>query len=223
MLSTRTQLKSLNTNFCRHFHLTAIRCHSSSSSSSDPTQVLGSETTDQNGNATQTTKEDSSNVEYKQPINLNEAHLNRSKMDTKKLTKPSFKLKSKQPFDHVNLPSVPTTKYIDKNIMKKDILFTGYRPVLSPIKDSANNYKSQIRKKDTIPLTWNYSACKLKSFDDFSAVPQFIVDKLVPFNPPNEPGNEIIIDNLKLARLREENERKLYSKEVYEFIKHFRK
>ncbi|KAH3686015.1 hypothetical protein WICPIJ_003015 [Wickerhamomyces pijperi] len=213
----------------------SARLHSTSSS--DPSLSLNTEANDQNGNATQaatttttaTTKstktpQTESNIQFKKSIRVNPALLNSNMLQFQaSQIKPSFKLKPKKPFDHILLPSVPTTKYIDKGLMKKDMFFTGFKPLLTPIQHSVNYNVQPRKKKETIPLTWNFSACKLQSFEDYSNVPQFIVDNLVPFSPPGPPGNEIIIDNLKLAKLKEENERKLHSAEVYEFLKHFRK
>ncbi|KAH3676085.1 hypothetical protein WICMUC_002382 [Wickerhamomyces mucosus] len=180
------------------------RFHSSSSSSPSDTANVGNSEHNSNTN----TKHKPS---FKQAAQVKTSSLSKLKTNSIRLSTPT------------NIPSVPTTKYIDTNSLKKDIFFTGFRPILSPIKSSSTTKSiSGFMKKQTVSLSWNFSACNLEKFDDYSAVPQFIVDKLVPFNTPGKPGNEIIIDNLKLSRLREENERKQYQEDVYEFLKYFR-
>lgn len=128
----------------------------------------------------------------------------------------NLNLATKEYFKHIQLPSVASTQYLDTASLKTDIFYKGFRPLLSPIK---RPIKIQNRKP-TIPLSWNTSACKLKQFDDFSKIPQFVVDKLVPFNKPPLPGSEIRLGNKSGKEIRQQER---LSKEVLEFINHFKK
>jgi hypothetical protein len=114
------------------------------------------------------------------------------------------------------IPAVPSTQYLDGNAMKRDIFYTGFRPILTPVRRPV----AKVKRQATRPLGWNQSACNLETFDDFSKVPQFVADKLVPFKEPGEPGNEI---RLGYQSRKEQKEMERLSKEVYDFIKHFRK
>jgi hypothetical protein len=124
---------------------------------------------------------------------------------------------AKEFFRHIQLPTVASTQYLDTASLKTDIFYKGFRPLLSPVeRPIVKNYN----KKPTIPLSWNTSACKLTNFDDFSKVPQFVVDKLTPFNKPASPGNEIRLGNKSRKELKQQEK---LSKEVLEFIKFFKK
>ncbi|CDR43765.1 CYFA0S12e04082g1_1 [Cyberlindnera fabianii] len=116
----------------------------------------------------------------------------------------------------VTPPSVNSTQHLDQNALRNDIFYGGFRPVLTPLRRPVTKTK----KTPTIPLSWNMSACKLETFDDYSKVPQFVVDKLVPFHSPQEPGNEI---RLGAKSRKEQKEMERLSKDVYEFILQFRK
>ncbi|ODV72214.1 uncharacterized protein CYBJADRAFT_168875 [Cyberlindnera jadinii NRRL Y-1542] len=114
------------------------------------------------------------------------------------------------------VPSVPSTQYLDLNTVKRDVFFSGFRPILAPVKRPV----TKVKRQPTKPLRWNESACNLETFDDFSKVPQFVADKLIPFKEPSEPGNEVRVG---YKSRREEKEMERMSKELYDFIRHFRK
>lgn len=114
-----------------------------------------------------------------------------------------------------SVPSVPSTQYLDVNTVKRDMFFTGFRPILTPVRRPV----ARVKKQPTKALGWNESACSLETFDDFSKVPQFIADKLVPFKEPSEPGNEVRVG---YKSRKEEREMQKLSMEVADFIKHFR-
>lgn len=99
-----------------------------------------------------------------------------------------------------NLPRVPNTSHLDMRKFRQDILYSGYRPLLLPIKDDANLTfrfdKSGYMKKSDLQAAprpapnniWNNSALGTQRFSEMDNVPYSVVLTLMPFARPPPPG-----------------------------------
>lgn len=96
-----------------------------------------------------------------------------------------------------SLPRVPTTRFLESQRLSSDILFSGYRPVMYPVRENPlfgrgraptkapAVLEPRLQPKDIRYDLWSTTTMGLEKFPEWSNVPREVVRKLRPFDRHN--------------------------------------
>lgn len=87
------------------------------------------------------------------------------------------------------LPRVPTTRFLETQRLSSDILFSGYRPVMYPVRENplfgrGTKTEAPASLESSLPRydLWSTTTMGLERFPEWSNVPREVVRKLQPFD-----------------------------------------